>query len=91
MNERIEELLVKKIDGELSAAEEKELSGWLAESEVHERILREFEAVRQRLSVLREEFHPDVQDVCSRLRSIKNDGCGLLRGGCVMLRSVFYS
>lgn len=68
MNERIEELLVKKIDGELSAVEEKELSGWLAESEVHERILREFEAVRQRLSVLREEFHPDVQ---GRLQSVK--------------------
>ncbi|WP_099293850.1 MULTISPECIES: FecR domain-containing protein [unclassified Butyricimonas] len=68
MNERIEELLVKRIDGELSAAEEKELSGWLAESEAHGRILREFEAVRQRLSVLREEFHPNVQ---GRLQSVK--------------------
>lgn len=68
MNERIEELLVRRIDGELSAAEEKELSGWLAESEAHGRILREFEAVRQRLSVLREEFHPDVQE---RLQLIK--------------------
>ena len=68
MNERIEELLVRKIDGELSAAEEKELSGWLAGSEAHGRILCEFEAVRQRLSVLREEFHPDVQ---GRLQLIK--------------------
>ncbi|WP_018337232.1 FecR domain-containing protein [Butyricimonas synergistica] len=68
MNERIEELLVKKIDGELSDAEEKELAGWLAESEAHGRVLREFEAVRQRLTVLREEFHPDVK---GRLQSVK--------------------
>ncbi|WP_065219667.1 MULTISPECIES: FecR domain-containing protein [Butyricimonas] len=68
MNERIEELLVKKIDGELSDAEEKELAGWLAESEAHGRVLREFEAMRQRLTVLREEFHPDVK---GRLQSVK--------------------
>lgn len=91
MNERIEELLVKKIDGELSDAEEKELAGWLAESEAHGRVLREFEAVRQRLTVLREEFHPDVKGRLQSVKKHKNGGYGLSQSGCVMLPSVFYS
>ena len=56
MDDKIEELLVKKVDGELSAKEEEFLSLWLAEDVEHERELQVFMAVRQRLSVLREYF-----------------------------------
>ena len=37
MDDKIEELLVKKVDGELSAKEEEFLSLWLAEDVEHER------------------------------------------------------
>ena len=69
MDDKIEELLVKKVDGELSAKEEELLSLWLAEDVEHERELRVFMAVRQRLSVLREEFQPDVS---GRLQFVKS-------------------
>jgi len=71
MDEQIEELLIKKIDGELTVDEERELRAWLNRSEVHERTLVEFENVRKRLNVLREEFHPDVKE---RLAIVKKRG-----------------
>ena len=40
MDDKIEELLVKKVDGELSAKEEEFLSLWLAEDVEHERELQ---------------------------------------------------
>ena len=69
MDDKIEELLVKKVDGELSAKEEEFLSLWLAEDVEHERELQVFMAVRQRLSVLREEFRPDIS---GRLQLVKS-------------------
>lgn len=71
MDERIEELLIKKIDGELTVDEEREFREWLDQSEVHERTWLELENVRKRLNVLREEFHPDVQ---GRLALVKKRG-----------------
>ena len=68
MNERIEELLIKNIDGELSGEEKQEFEVWLEESEEHKRVFREYKIVRQRLSVLKEEFRPNMQE---RLQSIK--------------------
>lgn len=69
MDDKIEELLVKKVDEELSAKEEEFLSLWLAEDVEHERELQVFMAVRQRLSVLREEFRPDIS---GRLQLVKS-------------------
>ncbi len=69
MDDKIEELLVKKVDGELSAKEEELLSVWLAEDVEHERELRIFMAVRQRLSVLREEFRPDISGSLQLVKS----------------------
>ena len=69
MDDKIEELLVKKVDGELSAKEEEFLSLWLAEDVEHERELQVFMAVRHRLSLLREEFRPDIS---GRLQLVKS-------------------
>ena len=71
MDERIEELLIKRVDGELSFEEEREIQLWIEESVEHERVYREFETVRKHLDVMRVEFHPDVQEC---LQIIKKRG-----------------
>ena len=40
MDERIEELLIKRVDGELSFEEEREIQLWIEESVEHERVYR---------------------------------------------------
>lgn len=68
MDERIEDLIVRQVDGELSGAEREELEGALAVSEEARRLLADYTELRGRVGRLRREFAPDIE---SRLAEVK--------------------
>ena len=59
MDERIEDLLSRKADGELASDEERELAAWTRESRGHEALLKEYLRVRRWMESGRE-YVPDV-------------------------------
>lgn len=68
MNERIEDLLVRWVDGELSDDERKEMEGLLATSAELRETLADYLKIRRSLLALRRDFRPDVEQ---RLREVK--------------------
>lgn len=68
MDERIEDLIVKMVDGELSKEEREELERALASSEEAGKVLKAYARVRRKMEAFREEFHPDVK---KRLEEVK--------------------
>lgn len=67
MDERIEELLIKKLNEGLTVTEEQELDVWLAESGEHVTVFREMQKVHQWM-VTGKSYHPDVKVGFQKIR-----------------------
>lgn len=68
MDERIEDLIVKMVDGEIAEKEREELERALASSEEARKALKAYTRVRKKVEAFREKFHPDVE---RRLEEVK--------------------
>ena len=67
MDDKIEELLVKKLDEGLSDSEERELNVWLGESWEHAVIFKEMREVRLWMDTGKS-YNPDVKSGFKKIR-----------------------
>lgn len=68
MDDRIYDLIARKLDDSLLPAEETELSNWLAEDVKHEEVYAEIKKIRDRAKLLHRDFAPDTENVLKRMK-----------------------
>lgn len=68
IDDRIYDLIVRKLDDGLFPMEETELSDWLAEDVKHEEVYAEIKKIRDRTKLLHRDFAPDTEHVLKRIK-----------------------
>lgn len=68
IDDRIYDLIARKLDDGLLPMEETELSDWLAEDVKHEEVYAEIKKIRDRTKLLRRDFAPDTEHVLKRIK-----------------------
>lgn len=68
IDDRIYDLIARKLDDGLLPMEETELSDWLAEDVKHEEVYAEIKKIRDRTKLLHRDFAPDTEHVLKRIK-----------------------
>lgn len=68
IDDRIYDLIARKLDDSLLPMEETELSDWLAEDVKHEEVYAEIKKIRDRTKLLHRDFAPDTENVLKRMK-----------------------
>ena len=68
IDDRIYDLIARKLDDGLLPMEETELSDWLAEDVKHEEVYAEIKKIRDRTKPLHRDFAPDTEHVLKRIK-----------------------
>ena len=68
IDDRIYDLIARKLDDGLLPMEETELSDWLAEDVKHEEVYAEIKKIRDRTKLLHRDFAPDTENVLKRMK-----------------------
>ena len=68
IDDRIYDLIARKLDDGLLPMEETELSDWLAEDVKHEKIYAEIKKIRDQVKLLHRDFTPDTENVLKRVK-----------------------
>lgn len=68
IDDRIYDLIARKLDDSLLPMEETELSDWLAEDVKHEEVYAEIKKIRDRTKLLHRDFAPDTEYVLKRMK-----------------------
>lgn len=68
IDDRIYDLIARKLDDSLLPMEETELSDWLAEDVKHEEVYAEIKKIRDRTKLLHRDFAPDTEHVLKRIK-----------------------
>ena len=68
IDDRIYDLIARKLDDSLLPMEETELSDWLAEDVKHEEVYAEIKKIRDRTKLLYRDFAPDTENVLKRMK-----------------------
>lgn len=79
MEERIEDLILKKVNGELTKEEREELEGVLAVSEEARATLKAYTEVREEVETLRKDFCPDVEKRLSEVMGRRKGNLRIMR------------
>lgn len=68
IDDRIYDLIARKLDDSLLPMEETELLDWLAEDVKHEEVYAEIKKIRDRTKLLHRDFAPDTENVLKRMK-----------------------
>lgn len=68
IDDRIYDLIARKLDDGLLPMEETELPDWLAEDVKHEEVYAEIKKIRDRTKLLHRDFAPDTEHVLKRIK-----------------------
>ena len=68
IDDRIYDLIARKLDDSLLPMEETELSDWLEEDVKHEEVYAEIKKIRDRTKLLYRDFAPDTENVLKRMK-----------------------
>ena len=68
IDDRIYDLIARKLDDGLLPMEETDLSDWLAEDVKHEEVYAEIKKIRDRTKLLHRDFAPDTEHVLKRIK-----------------------
>ena len=68
IDDRIYDLIARKLNDGLLPMEETELSDWLAEDVKHEEVYAEIKKIRDRTKLLHRDFAPDTEHVLKRIK-----------------------
>ena len=68
IDDRIYDLIARKLDDGLLPMEETELSDWLAEDVKHEEVYAEIKKIRDRTKLVHRDFAPDTEHVLKRIK-----------------------